>query len=191
MHRPSAMDLPVAPLGHHWQDATHVAFGVLTAGLFTQRGKLECPCSTVASPTTPVELRSDQARFVFRAGDSESRAAVEHVRGSGYLKSPEPLDPRTSQHRLTASVLYGRPLGGGGDWSAAFLWGANAYSDTRTLAHSALLETEVTLGSAGSLFARVEVVPEARRRPRGRCAATLAPAQRTARSQRSLARIRS
>ena len=41
MHRPSAMDNPVAPLGHHWQDATHISFGVLTAGLFGRQWKLE------------------------------------------------------------------------------------------------------------------------------------------------------
>ena len=32
MHRPSAMDDPDAPLGHHWQDSTHVTFGVATGG---------------------------------------------------------------------------------------------------------------------------------------------------------------
>src|SRR5262249_53301139 len=32
MHRPSAMDDPDAPIGHHWQDSTHVTFGVATAG---------------------------------------------------------------------------------------------------------------------------------------------------------------
>src|SRR6185312_4974723 len=28
--RPSALDNPLAPIGHHWQDATHVSFGVLS-----------------------------------------------------------------------------------------------------------------------------------------------------------------
>jgi hypothetical protein len=37
MHRLSAMDNLAAPLGHHWQDATHVSFGVLTGGIFTRR----------------------------------------------------------------------------------------------------------------------------------------------------------
>src|SRR5262249_53931942 len=41
MHRPSAMDNPVAPIGHHWQDATHISFGVATVGLFTHNIKLE------------------------------------------------------------------------------------------------------------------------------------------------------
>ena len=32
MHRPSAMDDPDAPIGHHWQDSTHITFGVATLG---------------------------------------------------------------------------------------------------------------------------------------------------------------
>lgn len=33
MHRSSAINNPDAPLGHHWQDATHITFGVGTLGL--------------------------------------------------------------------------------------------------------------------------------------------------------------
>src|SRR3989454_12467818 len=40
-HRPSAADDPLAPLAHHWQDGTHITFGVLTAGGFTPPTKLE------------------------------------------------------------------------------------------------------------------------------------------------------
>lgn len=54
MHRPSAMDDPVAPIGHHWQDATHISFGVVTAGLFTRQWKIEGSIfkriNTLASP---------------------------------------------------------------------------------------------------------------------------------------------
>ena len=31
MHRLSAMDNPDAPIAHHWQDSTHITFGVATA----------------------------------------------------------------------------------------------------------------------------------------------------------------
>src|SRR5881409_4322961 len=37
MHRRSAMDDPDAPISHHWQDSTHVTFGVATAGLVWSR----------------------------------------------------------------------------------------------------------------------------------------------------------
>src|SRR5881227_3395133 len=41
MHRPSAMDDPDAPIGHHWQDSTHVTFGVATAGVVWTNVKVE------------------------------------------------------------------------------------------------------------------------------------------------------
>jgi hypothetical protein len=37
MHRPSAAGLPLAPLGHHTFDSTHISFGVITAGV--ERGR--------------------------------------------------------------------------------------------------------------------------------------------------------
>jgi hypothetical protein len=36
MHRPSQHD-PDAPIGHHWQDSTHITFGVATLGAVAQR----------------------------------------------------------------------------------------------------------------------------------------------------------
>ena len=39
MHRPSAMDDPDAPIGHHWQDSTHITFGVATLGAAMARCK--------------------------------------------------------------------------------------------------------------------------------------------------------
>ena len=32
-HRPSAADIPQAPLGHHWQDSTHIAYNVATVAV--------------------------------------------------------------------------------------------------------------------------------------------------------------
>ncbi len=40
-HRASAMDLPEAPISHHWQDSTHVSDDVVTAGLQYSKFKLE------------------------------------------------------------------------------------------------------------------------------------------------------
>ncbi|RYF53045.1 MAG: hypothetical protein EOO39_41325, partial [Cytophagaceae bacterium] len=41
MHRISAFNNPDAPLSHHWQDATHILFGVATAGFRYKWAKLE------------------------------------------------------------------------------------------------------------------------------------------------------
>ena len=50
MHRPSAMDDPDAPIGHHWQDSTHVTFGVATAGLVWRNVKIEGSIFTGREP---------------------------------------------------------------------------------------------------------------------------------------------
>ncbi|MDB5709905.1 MAG: hypothetical protein JWL96_1975, partial [Sphingomonas bacterium] len=41
MHRNSAQFLPLAPITHHWFDSTHIAYGVVTAGLNTPRWQIE------------------------------------------------------------------------------------------------------------------------------------------------------
>ena len=38
MHRISASNIPDAPIGHHWQDASHITFGVVTAGFSFGKG---------------------------------------------------------------------------------------------------------------------------------------------------------
>ena len=40
-HRVSALVNPVGPMTHHWLDATHVAFGLVTAAVHNQRWKAE------------------------------------------------------------------------------------------------------------------------------------------------------
>lgn len=40
-HRISALPNPIAPIGHHWLDATHISFGVATAGLYGRTWKIE------------------------------------------------------------------------------------------------------------------------------------------------------
>ena len=40
-HRASAMELPEAPISHHWQDSTHISDDVVTAGIQYRRMKLE------------------------------------------------------------------------------------------------------------------------------------------------------
>ena len=90
MHRPSAMDDPVAPLGHHWQDATHISFGVLTAGLFGRKWKLE---GSLFNGREPNEKRWDFDRM--RLDSYSGRVTVNPdsqwslALGYGFLKSPE------------------------------------------------------------------------------------------------------
>jgi hypothetical protein len=158
-HRPSAAGDPFAVLGHHWQDATHVSFGVATAGLFTHNVKLE---GSIFNGREPDETRTN---FDFRTLDSYSgRLTVNPApawslsASYGYLKSPEQLTPTISQHRISASVLFDRPFNGNGEWSAALVYGANLYSDSPVLSNSATLETTLDVDGRNTVFVRLEYV---------------------------------
>src|SRR5439155_26254879 len=100
MHRPSAMDDPDAPLGHHWQDSSHVTFGVATGGLVWRTVKIE---GSVFTGREPDEDRYDfdQPRFDSFSGriswnpTKNLALQVSH----GYVKSPEALEPDVKRHR--------------------------------------------------------------------------------------------
>jgi len=157
MHRPSAQSDPLAPLGHHWQDATHISFGVVTAGIYTRSVKVE---GSVFNGREPDENRWN---LDLRGLDSYSgRITVNpttrlSVAGwYGYLASPEALHPAESVHRYGLSTLYaGRGLRGGA-WASSLVWGANALAST--VQNSALAETNLEIGKLNTLFGRAEYV---------------------------------
>jgi hypothetical protein len=163
MHRPSAQNDPFAPLGHHWQDATHITYGVITAGVFTGTVQVE---GTLFQGREPDDDRYD---FDFGALDSYGgRVTVNPAphwslaASYGYLKSPEELHPDENQHRLGASVLYTWHRRRGGDGAAALVYGANKHTapdqPSQGFEHSILLETNVQLDARNSVFGRVEWV---------------------------------
>jgi hypothetical protein len=149
MHRPSAMDNPIAPLGHHWQDATHISFGVITAGVFGHHWKLEGSVFNGREPDAErwgfdrIRLDSYSGRFSAHL-DSNWTLAVGH----GYLKSPE-------VHRTTASILHGRRFGNEGQLAAALVWGANRHGGRTS--HSALAEAEAVLDPGNTLYGRIDL----------------------------------
>lgn len=158
MHRPSAMDNPVAPLGHHWQDATHISFGVLTGGFFGPRWKLEASAFNGREPDEQrwdfdrIHLDSYAGRLTVNPDSSWSVSAA-----YGFLKSPESLRPTESTHRITASLLQGKKIGreGEGQLATALIWGANRRSGRTT--QSLLAEAEAILGRRHTLWGRVEL----------------------------------
>ena len=129
MHRPSAMDDPDAPIGHHWQDSTHITFGVATAGLVWSRFggmKLEGSIFTGREPDED-RYDFDRPRFDSYSGriswNPTKNLALQA--SYGYIKSPEAVDPKTNIHRTTASAIYNLPLGHDTNWSNTFVWGQN------------------------------------------------------------------
>jgi hypothetical protein len=162
MHRPSAQNDLFAPLGHHWQDATHITYGVVTVGVFTRTVQLEGTWFQGREP--------DDDRYDFDFGSLDSygaRLTVNpasrwSVAGSyGYLKSPEELRPDEDQHRLGASVLYTTQIGRMADWATALVYGANKHTGgglSQGFEHSLLLESNAQLDDRNSIFGRIEWV---------------------------------
>jgi hypothetical protein len=126
MHRPSAMDDPDAPIGHHWQDSTHITFGVATLGAQWRNVKLEGSIFTGREPDED-RYDFDRPRFDSYSGrlswNPTQNLALQV--SYGYIKSPEELHPETKIHRTTASAIYNLPLGRDSNWSNTFVWGQN------------------------------------------------------------------
>jgi hypothetical protein len=159
MHRPSAMDIPFAPLAHHWQDATHISYGVVTAGVFTHDWKLEASAFNGREPDEnrwdfdPIKLDSYSGRVSYNPNAHWALSA-----GYGFLKSPEALSPNESIHRVTASAMYGTGLGSDGHWATTAVWGANKSSAHPDLSHGALVESEAILDKSNTVIGRAEHV---------------------------------
>lgn len=156
MHRPSALDNPVAPIGHHWQDATHITFGVLTTGIYGKRWKLEGSVFNGREPDDqrwdidPIRLDSYSGRLTVNPDSQWSMTA-----GYGFLKSPEALHPDESIHRLVASLINARQLGHG-QWATSLVWGANDISSNQGWTNTALFESEAILDRHNTVFGRLE-----------------------------------
>ncbi|MEO5816515.1 MAG: hypothetical protein ABIT20_14675 [Gemmatimonadaceae bacterium] len=98
MHRPSAEYDPVAPIGHHWQDASHGSVGVVTFGART--GTLQLEASTFnareADETHPVVDFRDATLDSYSGRVSWAPASSIVVSSWwAYLSSHERLDTTT------------------------------------------------------------------------------------------------
>jgi hypothetical protein len=124
MHRPSADADPFAPIGHHWQDATHGSFGVVTSGLYTRALKLEGSIFNAREP--------DAYHFNFdysgaRLDSYSGRVTVspdEHVTvaaWAGYLMAHDRLETPIGMQRYGASILTQSTIGGR-PWSTTVDW---------------------------------------------------------------------
>lgn len=175
MQRPSAEDDPLAPLSHHWQDASHNAFGVVTAGIYSRAVKLEGSAFNAREPDAyhfnldyqGARLDSYAARLsVVPAGPVSVSA------WGGYLFDHDPLEPGTGMQRYGASVLTSLAGIGGGAWSSAVIWGLNVHHHgarehnhdpnavipPHHLGSSVLLESTLEIGAGDAVFGRLEQV---------------------------------
>jgi hypothetical protein len=160
MHRFSGMDIPEAPITHHWLDSTHITYGVLTAGYIRDKFKVEVSGFRGREP--------DQHRYNIERPALDSIATrltwnpTRDLSGQvswGYLKSPEQLEPNVNENRVTASLTYNKPFGDGNNWATTFAWGRKMNRPGNTL-DGFLLESAVVLQDTHTLFGRAERVNE-------------------------------
>lgn len=153
MHRRSARYNPEAPITHHWFDATHITYGVLTAGYGSRQFQIEASAFRGAEPDedrwdieTP---RLDS--WSVRATWTPTPAWAMQL-SHGRLSQPEALHPDQDEARTTASVHFAR-----GGLSAML-----AFSNKDRLPGPALTawlaEANWDVSDHHSLFARIENV---------------------------------
>jgi hypothetical protein len=156
-HRNSAREFPEAPIGHHWQDSTHIAYDVLTAGIKHRWLRLEASGFHGAEPGEnrwnigygPIDSWS--TRFsVFPTPNWTAQVSV------GHLTHPEALEPGDVV-RVTASVEYSKPLKAG-VWSSSLIWGQNHKLSARTYGNSYLIETALPFSKYNTFSGRMEFV---------------------------------
>jgi hypothetical protein len=160
LHRPSAENDPIAPLGHHAQDVTHESFGVVTLGLFNRQAHLE---ASVFNGNHPNEMRTN---FDYSGGGLNSFSARLTVNpdeqwsiagSAGYLAAGTSAHAHAALHRLDVAILHVVPRNGGA-WSTSLIWGANVPTDTRRVLNTALIETNIDVDERNAVFGRAEYV---------------------------------
>jgi hypothetical protein len=158
MHRPSAMDNPIAPLAHHWQDSTHISFGVATLGLESKQWKAEVSRFNGHEPDSrrsnfdPIRLNSTSGRLSYNPTPNWAFQA-----SYGRLRGPEELHPGEDQDRATASVLYNRPRPEG-NLALALVWGRKHENGDST--NGFALEGNWQFRERDTLFGRIDRVRE-------------------------------
>lgn len=158
-HRLSAMPNPISPITHHWVDATHISFGVVTTGVYSTRWKAEASVFNGREP--------DEARYDFDFGPLDSVAGrvsflpTESLAlqvSAGRLRETELSSiggPAADVVRLTSSATYHRDFGGRNMWATTVAWGANRELGETT--HGVLVESAVSISERHAWFGRLEL----------------------------------
>jgi hypothetical protein len=157
-HRASASENPVASLGHHLQDSTHIADDVITGGFAYRAARIEF---SGFHGREPDEFRWDidsgvidswSTRITVQPGQNWSAQY-----SFAHLASPESLHPTEDVQRMTASVMYNRPLAHG-SWASTLLWGRNRVLETGQVFNGYLAESSVQFATSNRIWGRIENV---------------------------------
>ena len=157
-HRASASEDPVAPLGHHLQDSTHIADDVITVGLTHGRLRLEASAFHGREP--------DEFRWNIDSGKIDSwstRVTLNPAQNwsvqysVGQLHSPEVIQATEDVRRMTASVMYNRPIHRG-NWASTILWGRNQSLSDGNVGNAYLVESTLRFLNRNYAWTRIENV---------------------------------
>jgi hypothetical protein len=157
-HRASASEDPVAPLGHHLQDSTHISDDVVTVGITYRSVRLEASGFHGREP--------NESRWSIQSGQIDSwstRVTVNPAQNwSGQysiaqLHSPEALEPTEDVRRMTASLMYNRPIHRG-NWASMILWGRNQSMLDGNVGNGYLLESTLRFFNRNYVWTRIETV---------------------------------
>jgi hypothetical protein len=157
-HRASASENPIAPLGHHLQDSTHIADNVVTLGLTNRNVRLEASGFHGREP--------DEYRWDLDSGKIDSWATRFTVNPApnwslqysiAQLHSPEALAPNEDVRRMTASLTYNRPIHNG-NWASMLLWGRNQGLLDGNVGNGYLLESTLRFLVRNNAWTRIENV---------------------------------
>ena len=159
-HRISATPNPLAPIGHHWLDSTHITYGVVTGGVYGKRWKAE---TSLFNGREPDEHRTN---FDFGALDSWSGRVwflptngwAIQVSGGHLTEGEAGHDggPRVDVNRVTASATYHRAFRQGSIWASTVAWGRNQ-EPANDATNAFLAETNLTLDERDTWFGRFEL----------------------------------
>ena len=180
-HRQSASEDPIAALGHHQEDSTHIAFNVLTGGIIWRWLRFEESGFHGAEPTEQRwgfqpspnghAVDSYSSRITFSpAPNWTSQYSIAQI------TSPEALYPNENQQRQTAAVMYNRPIGAHhdtssmpgmdmstpatGNWSTTLLWGRTKSlpqtGNDNSIENSYLLEFLLQFHTRNYVWTRIE-----------------------------------
>jgi hypothetical protein len=157
-HRISASEDPTAPLGHHLQDSTHISDDVITVGVTHRSVRLEASGFHGREP--------DESRWSIQSGAIDSwstRLTVNPTQDWSFqysiaqLHSPEALQPTEDVRRMTASLIYNRPIHKG-NWASMILWGRNQSLSDGNVGNSYLLESTLRFLNRNYAWTRIENV---------------------------------
>jgi hypothetical protein len=157
-HRASALENPVAPLGHHQEDSTHIADDVVTGGLTYRIARVEVSGFHGREPDenrwtiTQAAIDSWSSRLTLQVGENWSGQY-----SYGRLQSPEALFPSEDQERMTASIMYNRPLRQR-NWANLLLWGRTRSLADNAIFNSYLLESTLRFRESNYAWTRMENV---------------------------------